>query len=178
MSEVASFHLPALPAADASGLVSRLEQRMAGLRSYRIEEVLRPSAVPLHTSYWFQAPDRLRYDIGGGHQTIIIGGTRYERASPAAAWSQESAVPVKVPSYPWESARATGPYVIGSDPSRGTGVAVVAFFEDSQQQPVWFRLWVDPSGLVLRAEMTTPGHFMEDDFLDHDAALLIQPPLP
>lgn len=36
---------------------------MSALHSYRIDEVLGPAAVPLRTTYWFQAPDRLRYGI-------------------------------------------------------------------------------------------------------------------
>ena len=86
-------------------------------------------------------------------------------------------MPVNVPTYAWEATQATGAHVLGADPSRGAGVTVVAFFEDADnQQPVWYRVWVDPSGLVLRAEMTTQGHFMDDDYLDPDASPSIQAP--
>ena len=41
---------------------------------------------------------------------------------------------------------------------------------------MWFRLWVDASGHVHRAEMRAPGHFMDHRYYDYDAPIPIEPP--
>jgi hypothetical protein len=42
--------------------------------------------------------------------------------------------------------------------------------------PVWFRLWIDSGGLVHRAEMRAPGHFMDHRYYGFDAPIAIRPP--
>jgi len=52
----------------------------------------------------------------------------------------------------------------------------IAFAGGSSDLPVWFRMWVDASGLVHRAEMRAPGHFMDHRYFDYDAPITIEPP--
>ncbi|WP_338198618.1 CopD family protein [Candidatus Nephthysia bennettiae] len=172
----ASFRIPALPAADGSALVEKASQRMEALRTYRIEEVLGPAALPLRTLYAFQAPDRLRFQLSTGPETVIVGGSRFSMDRPSGAWRVEPAVPVKVPSLTWEPASFLGTHLIGSAQLAGQATQVVAFFEMLNGFPVWFRLWIDGEGLVWRAEMRAQGHFMDDGYRDFDAPFTIEPP--
>ena len=42
--------------------------------------------------------------------------------------------------------------------------------------PYWFLLWVDHEGLVVRAEMRGPGHFMEQRYGSFNSTLRVEPP--
>jgi hypothetical protein len=42
--------------------------------------------------------------------------------------------------------------------------------------PAWFRLTVEPSGRVVEAEMTAPGHFMLHRYSAFDRGPTIKPP--
>jgi copper transport protein len=177
----AAFDLPALPAADGSELFQQVQDRMHDLRSYRVDEQLGP-AEPLQTAtYAFQAPDRMRVDLGNGSSTIWAGLTRYTLAAGAATWQSQpaGAAPV-VPGFEWD------PRVAGADaqPARIVGLAtvdgadtrVLAFFAGTPQTPVWYQLWVDRDGLVRRAEMRAQGHFMTHRYSDFDAPLSVEAP--
>ncbi len=174
----ASFQIPDLPSADGSVLVERASQRMQELRTYRIDETLGPAAQPLRTLYAFQAPDRLRFQLSTGPETVIVGGRRFSRDRPSQAWRGEPALPVQVPSLAWEPASVLGAHVIDSAQLAGHTTQVVAFFQMVTGSPVWFRLWVDEEGLVWRAQMRAQGHFMDDNYRDFDVPLTIEPPLP
>jgi len=55
-------------------------------------------------------------------------------------------------------------------------LAQLAFFGPSDAAPIWFRLWVDPDGLVRRAEMRAAGHFMDQRYDHFDVPLAIEAP--
>jgi hypothetical protein len=177
----ASFYLPALPAADGTALLQLVQERMHRLRSYRIEEVLGPATPPLQLTYAFQAPDRMRFDLATGSQTIFVGPTRYTRHDPSSAWqSEQIGVSLTVPSFTWDPGPATeapvAAHVVGSREVDGVPAQILAVFQGIPNAPLWFRLWVDAEGLVRRAEMHAQGHFMDDHFTDFDAPLVIEPP--
>ncbi|MCI0635967.1 MAG: hypothetical protein L0206_18935 [Actinobacteria bacterium] len=58
----------------------------------------------------------------------------------------------------------------------GVRTTEIALAGGTSDLPVWFRLWVDASGLVHRAEMRAPGHFMDHRYFDYDAPITIEPP--
>jgi hypothetical protein len=95
-------------------------------------------------------------------QLVWIGTTRYLRDLPGGAWRVDRGVAPTVPLFvwgsfePWLDARLL-------DRSRVDGVptSVVVFFGGDRSLPVWFRLWIDRTGLVRRAEMRAPGHFKD-----------------
>jgi hypothetical protein len=68
------------------------------------------------------------------------------------------------------------PRIIGSQSIGGNAARIVAFFGRSGEVPVWFRLWVDRSGLVRRGQMLAQGHFMDHDYQRFDAPTAILPP--
>ena len=50
--------------------------------------------------------------------------------------------------------------------------------QEFMERPYWYRLWVDSDGLVRRAEMRGPGHFMDHQYRDFDTPVQIEPPSP
>jgi hypothetical protein len=66
--------------------------------------------------------------------------------------------------------------IIGSQRIGGHPTRIVAFFGRSGEVPVWFRLWVDRSGLVRHGQMLAQGHFMDHDYHGFNAPTAIRPP--
>lgn len=171
------FDLPPLPAPDGSALLERLQERMRNLRTCRVEEVLGPVRPPIHTWYTYQAPDRMHVDVSTGSQTVWIGGTRYLRTRPETPWrAEETGFSPQVPLFVWDSAPFIAPRIVGKASVDGIDTHVLVFFQQKGQTPIWFRLWVDPEGLVRRAEMRAQAHFMSHRYYDFDAPFMIEPP--
>ena len=167
----ASFALPSLPAPDASALVTSASTWMNALRSYQVDEMFSG----IHSTYAFAVPHQmwLRMWLSGTpRDTLWLGTSLYKRTSPTAAWTAPvSAVPVPVPYVAWKpfepAANAT---LIGLDTLDGVPVRKVSFFggHGTDPEPVWFTLWLDRSGRVLRSQMWAPNHFMDDRYSGFD----------
>ena len=111
-----------------------------------------------------------------------MGSTRYTRQVDSGTWQAEDfGTSLPVPSYVWDIPDSGGTYVgahiVGADTVDGVEAHVMTFFLDLPQTPVWFRLWLDPSGLVRRASMRAQGHFMDHRYTDFNTALSIEPPV-
>jgi copper transport protein len=170
----AAFRVPALPAPDAGGVVERAQELMHALRTYRLDETLRPAKVPLVVTYAFQAPDRLEYQVRGGGETVIVGPEQFSRDGPSAPWRAEAMPAVQVPTFIWDGARVVAPRTLTA---AGDGpLQVVSFYEALDGLPVWFELSVDARGLVDQAAMRAQAHFMTHRYYDFDAPLSISPP--
>lgn len=170
----AAFQVPALPAPDARGPVERAQQLMHALRTYRLDETLRPAKVPLAVTYAFQAPDRLEYQVRGGGETVIVGPEQFSRDGPAAPWRAEAMPAVQVPTFIWDGARVVAPRELGA--GGGGTPRVVSFYESLDGLPVWFELSLDAQGLVEGAAMRAQAHFMTHRYYDFDAPLTIARP--
>ena len=173
----ATFMLPALPTSDGRQLVQTATRKMQQLHAYRIAETLGPARIPLHTDYELQAPDRLQYMLATGAETVFIGATRYSRDGPADQWKAEDSLPIRVPTLIWTQETIQGAWIIGVDEADGVPTQVVAFFEELDGGPIWFRLWVDGQGFVRRAELRARGHFMDHRYFDFDGAISIVAPI-
>jgi copper transport protein len=172
----AAFQVPRLPVADGRDEVGLAQQRMHELRTYRLDETLRPARVPLQVTFAFEAPDRLRYQVNGGAETVIVGPTQYSRDGPGAPWRSQALPPVQVPTFVWDGARVVAPRLLVAAVEDAPAVQVVSFYEDLDGTPVWYELQVDAQGLVQRAAMRAQAHFMDDRYHDFDAPLTIDPP--
>jgi hypothetical protein len=172
---VGQLTLPALPAPGARE-VGTLLRPMEQLRTYRIDETLRPAPTPLVARYSFEAPDRMALDLSTGGQAVFLGPVRYTRDGAGVGWKQEAAPSLKIPSLPWESRAIVAPRAIGAGELDGTPVRVVSFFEGDRQTPIWYRLWIDQAGLARRVEMRAQAHFMDDRYYDFDGPMHIDPP--
>ena len=117
--------------------------------------------------------------VNGQSQAIWIGTTRYLFESSAGTWQVEQGGPsIPVPSFIWDYFKPfIAPRIIGTQTMDGQKSHVLVFFGESGSTGVWFRLWVDSQGLVRRAEMRAPGHFMDDHYYDFDRSISIKPPV-
>lgn len=174
----AVFRLPELPAPDGTALLRRAQKRIHELRSYRENEILSSGLAHVRSSYAFVAPDRARIDVDGGSSSVFIGSTRYLRSAPDGTWDVTSgAPPLSVPLFVWDSFRPwMDARVMGMEKTKGEETTVISFFGSAGNTPAWFKLWVAPDGLVLRAEMRAQGHFMDERYFDFDGAIAIRPP--
>jgi hypothetical protein len=177
----ALFRLPSLPAAPGERLLEHMLATMNAVTSYRLQEDLTSGlGTSVHTTYAFEAPNSFEsrtVENGSRFQTVWIGDTRYTRDGDAGWKIEQGAPAVPVPTYVWDSFR---PYedarIVGTATADGTETTELAVAGGDQDLPIWFRLWVDPDGLVHRAEMRAPGHFMDQRYYDFDASITIQAP--
>ena len=176
-----AFLIPKLPAPDGTTLLDLAQRRMHALRTFRLDEVLNSGLTTIHSVYAFQAPNRMRARVGNeGAEQVLIGGSRWLRNSSSEAWKVErGGPPLPVPSFIWDffkpfvDARIIGTARAGDEPT-----TIVAFFGKSGDTDVWFRLWIDPTGLVHRARMRTIGHFMDHRYHAFNSPISIRPPAP
>ncbi len=177
----ASFRLPSLPAPDGSPLLRRMQLRMHRLTTYRQDETLSSGLAVVRAMYAFEAPNRYASAVresAGGSRVVEIGRTRYLKVLPSATWQVErGGPPPTVPSFIWDFFRPfVDARVLGSAAVDGITTRIVAFFGESGGTPVWFRLWIDGTGLVRRAEMRAQGHFMDHRYYDFNGPIRIRPP--
>ena len=177
----ASFRLPNLPPPDGTANIRTMMRRMHELATYRLDEALSSGRAEVNATYEFVAPDEMTQEVtssGTRSQVVWIAGTRYLKPSPQAPWEVERGGPrPTVPSFVWDFFRPfLDARVLGSARVDGVPTQIVAFFGDDGGLPVWFRLWIDGRGLVHRAEMRAPGHFMDHRYYDFDAPIRIAPP--
>jgi copper transport protein len=175
----ADFRLPALPAPDGSTLLRTALAGMGRLHSVTLHETLTGGAgTTIVTDYEEVAPDMLEWTQPGGSAAVVIGAIRYTRAQGRDLWTEETGNPtVSEPAFSWELfSPDVGVHVLGSAKIGAIPTTEIAFFAGAAATPVWFRFYVDDHGLVRRAEMAAPGHFMTQTFADFNAPLNVERP--
>jgi len=173
----ATFEIPKLPAPDGSAILQHAQDRIHRLQTYRLSETLSSGLTTIPSQYAFEAPNRMESTVEQS-RTVWIGDTRYVREKPGAAWQVQPGGPsIPVPSFIWDYFKPfVDPRIVGDDRVDGLRTTVVSFAGGQKGTPIWFRLWIDPQGLVLRAQMRAPGHFMDDHYYDFDAPFSISAP--
>jgi copper transport protein len=182
-SQVVSFTLPAEPRhALARRIVRAAELATRELRTVVIRERL--SADPtfvLETTFTIAAPDRMTYvstqrrngKTTPGGQAVVIGGTRWDRASPDAPWSRSALQPLSQPVPDWR--QALDPSLLGTGTLDGHPVWRVSFRDPTV--PAWFEVAIDRrTSRPLRVHMTAAAHFMQRDWGAFDEPVSIEPP--
>ncbi|MEO8898257.1 MAG: copper resistance protein CopC [Candidatus Dormibacter sp.] len=176
---VAHFRIPSLPTSDARSLLRTALARMSALHSYAMHETLTGGGATTVTSdYTAIAPDRFAWTETNGSGTVSIGTNRYERQQAGAPWVLEAgSLVIPEPYFVWQTfSPYRGERDLGTQTIDGTATTIVGFFGSLPGTPVWFRLWIDRTGLVHRAEMRAQGHFMDESFRDFDGPLTIAAP--
>lgn len=155
---------------------------MRALQTLRVDEELRPAEPPIRGVYTYQAPDRMHSSLSTGSELVWVGGTRYFRPRPDQPWRVEATrLSIRAPSFIWDSEgqhirQVVAPRLLGTASLGGADVQVIAFFVVRGRSPIWFRLWVDATGLVRQSEMRAQSHYMDHRYYDFDAPLTIEPP--
>jgi hypothetical protein len=177
----AEFLIPRLPAPDASTLLAVTRARMGRLRSVALHETLSGGAgTTIVTNYREVAPDLLEWTQPGGSATIVVGAIRYTRQTVSEPWTvQTGNATVAEPAFSWTLfSPDIGAHVLGTALVGTVHTTVIGFFAGSPATPVWFRFYVDAHGLVQRADMCAPGHFMTQTFANFDGPERITSPIP
>ena len=130
--------------------------------------------------YTFQVPDRVESitkTAEGTTHVVWVGMTQYLR-TPGNDWSVSKGGPgQKVPSFIWDFFQPFRDVrEIGQERIEGVTTSVVTSFGGSDTTPVWFKLWIDGTGLVRRAEMRAQGHFMDHRYYAFNEPVTIEPP--
>jgi copper transport protein len=167
----AAFNVPTLPAPAGDALISRMQAVMHGLRTYEVSETLSSGIAVIHSEYASQAPDRSRWTVAQTSETVSIGTTQYTREAPDQPWRRQTDLPpLAIPSFVWDYFQPlTNARVIGQATVDGAAATGVAAFGSRSGTAIWFTFWVDGDGLVRRAEMHAPGHFMTDHYVRFNA---------
>ena len=154
----------------ADGLVRRLERRYRALASVHFLEQLRSDPTHGISARWLlEQPNRVDYALPGGAQGIVIGGHRWDRATPAAKWQESAQTPLTQPATQWSF--ATNANVIAVDGATTT----VSFVDPSV--PAYFTVRFDTTTLLPRIlHMTAAAHFMTDRYESFNSPRAIYPP--
>jgi hypothetical protein len=171
----AAFRIPAA-VRPAAPIVRRAARVFRRLRSLVFVESLRSGATGgIVTTWRVRAPDEVAYRIHGGAAAVVIGRTRWDRATPDAPWRRSPQVPpLQVPQPTWGQV-AVDAHVIGSARIAGRPVWVVTFVNPTT--PAWFTAWIDRrSYRTLQLQMTASAHFMFHRYQSFDRPLRIRPP--
>jgi hypothetical protein len=165
-----AFAFPARAPA-ANELVRRVARSLRSARSLVIDERLASSPkVGIVARFEVAAPDRLRYQIAGGSDAIVIGAHRWDRATPRERWVPSQQTPLSLPAVPWggspQDARVVG---------QTQRLWIVTLLDP--QIPAWFELRVDKRTLrPAQVRMIAAAHFMRDRYSRYDEPLAIRPP--
>jgi hypothetical protein len=157
-----------------SALVRDAEAAYKKIKSLVTYERLASSpTVVLYTTYRAVAPGKLFLDTRGIGDSIIIGGTRWDRR-PGKAWVRSPQTPIRPISPDW-TPLVTDATILGSATIRGHSTWVVSFA--NPQIPAFFTIWLDKtSHHVLQLHMTAASHFMIHEFGPFDSPITIVPP--
>jgi hypothetical protein len=165
------FPFPARLPPAGDRLFRAASRRMAALETVQVRETLSSGLETIRTTYWMQAPDRIRFETSEGQAAILIRDTRWDREG--RRWVRSPFPGVEAPSYVW--AGATNARVLGRARVLGGLVRVLSGFS-RRPGPYWFRLFIASDDRVLRAEMLAQSHFMTHRFAAFDAPLEIEAP--
>jgi len=176
----ATFTVPSLPVADGDSLLQLMNRRMHALNTYRLAETLSSGlGVTIPSDYSFKAPNRMSIVTRGEGVTrsIWIGSTRWLK-QPGKAWQVErGGFSQRVPTFIWDYFHPQiDPRIVGRQTLDGVQTRILAFYASQAGTPIWFRLWVDPHGLVRQARMRAFGHFMNHRYFGFDQGVSIAPP--
>ncbi len=175
-SSTVRFRLPARwPPRSGAALVRKAEAAYRLLRTLVTHERL--ASDPRHavtTTYWAVAPNRLRYQIRGGGESIVIGGTRWDRQPGQKRWTRSAQAPFRTVA-PFWTAPVADASLLGSATFRGRATWVVSFA--TPQVPAWFTVWLDKrTSRTLQLRMTAAAHFMHHVYGPFDSPIAIEPP--
>ncbi len=160
---------------EALRLLRRAQEAMEAVRTWReTEQITDGSGNMVVTRYHFQKPDRVRFEVAGGMEAVLIGSTRYVRTD--RGWTRE-ALPAPfaaqgVAGYLRNPARAQlgRRAVCGDEPCR-----VVLW--DSPDGLASFAAWVgERTHRPYKLLMSAPAHYMTTLPADFNTAGEVTPP--
>jgi copper transport protein len=175
--QIAQLPMPVTwPAPPATAILRRAESAWRRLRSLSAVSRIASDARHSVTTAWrFRAPNRLAYrNLPGGSEAVVIGGRRWDRASPAASWQESAQDAVRQPVPPWSGATAFA-HLLGTETIDLRKVLRISFLDRSA--PAWFTILVDAATYrTTRVDMVAQAHFMHQANRAFDRAARISAP--
>jgi copper transport protein len=168
-----AFPVGVWPPRPGTAFLRRATRAFRALSSVVYQEQLasRPGDA-INTTWKLLAPDRLEYAIRGGAGGIVIGGTRWDRPAPGAAWQRSEATALEQPFPPWGTRTADVRIL------RTTGGNATLSWLDPQV-PAWFTGTFDRrTALPRELRMTAAAHFMRHRYVAYNRSITIEPPTP
>jgi copper transport protein len=124
----------------------------------------------IDTRWKLLAPNRIEYTIRGGASGIVIGGTRWDRPAPGAAWQRSAATALEQPFPPWGTRLADVRVLQTTDSD-------VTLSWLDPQVPAWFVGTFDRgTALPRELRMTAAAHFMRHRYVAYNRPITIEPP--
>jgi hypothetical protein len=150
-------------AASAASILRRATVAWRALASVSWREALGSDSTHIVRSEWRAvAPDRIAYVIRGEGSSVVIGGRRWDRSSPVAAWQMSVQDPtLHQPAPFWVTARDA--HVLRTGTDRGRAVWFVSFYDP--RTPGWFHVEIEKRTFrTLHMDMYATAHFMHDTY--------------
>jgi hypothetical protein len=169
-TEDVSFDLPAFLPPDGNATFDKASRTMSALQTFRYTERLSSGlGTTVHSTIDVQAPDRMRLQAKD-FSSVIIGKTRWDRRA-GTQWERSPFPGLELRDLlMWHQAK--NPRIVRLS---GDGEAELVAF-GLKPVPAWFRLDVEPSGLVTEAEMTAASHFMLHRYSGYNRSQAVEPP--
>ena len=178
MSRIPGFELPVLtpapPDLSPYALLVKSDETMNRLHSLtEVQRLVGSSGPGATATFVYQAPDRLRYQVIDGLQSIAIGDAQYYLGERQTWEKAQRAEPFRWPNFTYAN-NAANAKLEGLALVDGELCAVVSF-EASHVD--LYRQWIGlTSGWRRRQQMFAPGHHMLSTFSQYNAPLQITPP--
>jgi copper transport protein len=152
-------------------LVKGVSKVVKSLRGFSFVERLSSGTVTIVTNWQEAPPNKLRYRINTGAESVIIGSRRWDR-QPGGKWVESAQTPLSLPAPAWYPNRFTNARIVTRK-----GNTVVVTFLDAQGGPAWFRLTADKRTLrPIALRMYAPAHFMHHRYFGLGKPVRIVPP--
>ncbi|QBI18580.1 hypothetical protein ER308_02700 [Egibacter rhizosphaerae] len=166
-----------LPPPSAEERLDVATEHMNGLDTYRLVELVGPEGAQTRNLHAIEAPDRLRVDFGGDRTMIRVGDRTFTKRDAERFWTSRERDAADLPSHIWDIGESpVAVREVGSSTVDGTPVTELAFFIDTGDLAIWYRLSVDDEDRVHAADMLTGGHFMRHRYEAFDEPVTIEPP--
>jgi copper transport protein len=167
-----TFPVPrAWPPPPGTAFLRRATRAFRGLNSVvYVEDLASRPGNALETTWKLLSPDRLAYATRGGAGGIVIGGTRWDRPVPGAAWQRSETTALEQPFPPWGTRTAD----VRLLRTRGSNVTLSWL---DPQVPAWFTGTFDRrTALPRELHMTAAAHFMRHRYVAFNRSIKIEPP--
>jgi copper transport protein len=151
--------------------VKGVSKAVKSLRGFSFVERLSSGTVTIVTTWREAPPNKLRYRINTGAQSVIIGSRRWDR-QPGGKWIESAQTPLSLPAPAWYPNRFTNARIVARK-----GDTVIVTFLDAQGGPAWFRLTADRrTHRPIALRMYAPAHFMHHRYFALGKPVRIVPP--
>ncbi len=157
-------------------ILKQSDAQMNTLKSLRAIQDLADGRVgSVTTRYEYQAPDRVRFQVVGGMESIAIGGTQYDQDSQT--WTSRARVdPFVFPNF--NNATQAKEVRLGrTDTLDGAPMQVDESTTATGDSRTDYAFWIGTDDhLVHQFAMVAPAHFMMQYYSDYNAPIDIQAP--